>query len=153
GLKKTPDPLVCTMHYPLHHIGMVVESIDEAAATYARRFGYERRSPIYEDPVQAALVQFWQLPGGSHYLELVSPNGSDSHLHEALKKGRRLNHLCFVVDDIDAACERLRADGMFLIQAPVEAVAFRPRKIAWLMGRDGVPIELVEAGEHIWPPA
>jgi methylmalonyl-CoA/ethylmalonyl-CoA epimerase len=39
---------------------------------------------------------------------------------------------------------------MFILQQPVDAVAFPNRKIAWLMGRDGIPIELVEKGVDLW---
>lgn len=124
--------------------------MDEVGGGFARRFGYVQVSPIYEDAVQAAMVQFWQLPGASHYLELVSPNGPASHLHHALKSKRSLNHLCYVAPDLDAACRHLQAEGMFLVRSPVEAVAFRPRRIAWLMGKDGIPVELVEAGTDAW---
>jgi methylmalonyl-CoA/ethylmalonyl-CoA epimerase len=136
--------------FQLHHVGIAVGSIDEATARFARRFGYVRISPIYEDPVQAAFVQFWQLPGATDYLEFVSPNGPDSHLHQAIKKRRHLNHICYIAPDLDDACRRLRAEGMFLVRPPVEAVAFRPRRIAWLLGEDGVPIELVDAGADPW---
>lgn len=44
----------------------------------------------------------------------------------------------------------MTAAGMFLFQAPLEAVAFRPWRIARLMGTDGIPVELVEAGEERW---
>jgi methylmalonyl-CoA/ethylmalonyl-CoA epimerase len=136
--------------FQLHHVGIAVGSIDEAATRFARRFGYVRISPIYEDPIQAAFVQFWQLPGATNYLEFVSPNGPDSHLHQAIRKRRHLNHICYIAPDLDDACRRLRAQGMFLVRPPVEAVAFRPRRIAWLVGEDGIPIELVEAGADPW---
>lgn len=138
------------MEFQLHHVGIAVGSIAEAAVRFARRFGYVQASPVYEDPVQAAFVQFWRLPGATSYLEFVSPDGPDSHLHQAIKKKRSLNHLCCIAPDLDEACRRLRAEGLFLVRPPVEAVAFRPRRIAWLMGEDGIPVELVEAGADPW---
>jgi methylmalonyl-CoA/ethylmalonyl-CoA epimerase len=33
---------------------------------------------------------------------------------------------------------------MLILHKPVPAVAFEGRRIAWLMGMDGIPIELVE---------
>jgi methylmalonyl-CoA/ethylmalonyl-CoA epimerase len=78
------------------------------------------------------------------------PSGPHSKLTNAFQKGRRLNHLCYVVPDIEAACAMLRDQGMVLLQTPVEAVPFRPRRIAWLMGTDGIAIELVEPGEEWW---
>jgi methylmalonyl-CoA/ethylmalonyl-CoA epimerase len=138
------------MSLQLHHIGIAVDSIDEAAGRFARHFGYVRVSPVYEDPVQAAFVQFWRLPGATDYLEFVSPNGPESHLHQAINRKRRLNHLCYLAPDLDEASRRLRAEGMFLVRPPVEAVAFHPRRIAWLVGEDGIPVELLEAGIDPW---
>lgn len=129
-----------------HHLGILVKSVPDAAAAYARRYGYEVRSPVIHDPVQTAHVQFLALPGEAFYLELVSPDGPDSKLSNALKKGGGLNHVCYATEDIEGACAELRAQRMVLIQAPVEAVAFPGRRIAWLMGRDQTLTELVERG-------
>jgi methylmalonyl-CoA/ethylmalonyl-CoA epimerase len=130
----------------LHHVGVLVKSIPDAVPTYQRRYGYAVKSELIYDPVQTAYVQFLQLPGDSSYLELVSPDGPASKLANALKKGGGLNHVCYATQDIDRACLELRAQNMFVIQAPVPAVAFGGRRIAWLMGRDGTLTELVEKG-------
>jgi methylmalonyl-CoA/ethylmalonyl-CoA epimerase len=138
------------MEFQLHHVGVVVADLEKAAAEYAQRYGYAVKSPVIEDPVQTARGQFLKLPADSSYLEILVPSGPNSKLADAFPKGRRLNHLCYIAPDIEAACVALRGQGMFLLQAPVEAVAFRPRRIAWLMGTDGIPIELVEPGEEWW---
>jgi hypothetical protein len=41
---------------------------------------------------------------------------------------------------------------MFLVSAPVPATAFLGRRIAWLMDRDGLLIELVEQEEATLGP-
>lgn len=134
------------MNLNLHHIGIAVRDIPEAASLYLRRFGYELSSGIVHDRIQTAYVQFLRLPGHSVYLELVSPDGPASKLANALNKGGGLNHLCYAVDNIDAECSRLRGEGLLLLCAPVSAVAFQGWRIAWLMGADRVPFELVERG-------
>jgi len=134
------------MELNLHHIGILVAEIPLAASEYARRFGYVARTAIIHDPMQTAYVQFLALPGTPVYLELVAPDRPDSKLTNALRKGGGLNHLCYVVLDLEAACLHLRAEGMILIQAPIAAVAFEGRRLAWLGARDRIPIELVEAG-------
>jgi methylmalonyl-CoA/ethylmalonyl-CoA epimerase len=131
----------------LHHIGLLVPEIAKAAEIYTRRYGYELTSDVILDPRQTAYVQFLRLPGDSAQLELVSPTGEHSKLSNALRKGGGLNHLCYATNDIETACRLLRAEQMILLQAPVAAVAFPGRRIAWLMGGDRTPIELVEAGE------
>ena len=130
----------------LHHVGIVVNDIASATEDYVRRLGFEVRSPIIHDPTQTAFVRFLSQPGDSVFLELVSPDRPESKLSNALKNGGGLNHLCFVVDNIESACEEVRSRGMHLIQPPVPAVAFRGRRIAWLVGRDRLLIELVERG-------
>ncbi|HMD84916.1 MAG TPA: VOC family protein [Terriglobia bacterium] len=133
------------MNLNLHHVGVTVKEIPEAAALYLR-LGYEPRTGIIHDPEETAYVQFLRLPGDRAYLELIAPDRQDSKLSGALKRGGGLNHLCFATEDIETACERLCAEGFFLISSPVSAVAFHGRRIAWLMGPDRVLTELVESG-------
>jgi len=135
-----------TLILGVHHIGMVVHDIAQVGEVYCRRYGYEPRTPIIHDKTQTAFVQFFKLPGDRVYLELVAPDGERSKLARALSQGGGLNHICYVTADIEAACRRLRRQQMMLLQAPVAATAFPGRRIAWLMGMDKTPIELVERG-------
>jgi methylmalonyl-CoA/ethylmalonyl-CoA epimerase len=130
----------------LHHIGILVRDISKRAALYSSRFGYQIRTEIVRDVTQTAYVQFLQLPADSIYLELISPDGPKSKLTNALTKGEGLNHLCYSTPAIDADCARLRSEGLHLVSAPVPASAFAGRRVAWLMGADGVLVELVERG-------
>jgi methylmalonyl-CoA/ethylmalonyl-CoA epimerase len=134
------------MRATLHHIGVVVAEIGPAVAAYIADFGYEIHSPASHDPVQTVFYQFLRLPGDSTYLELVAPDGPESKLANALKKRNALNHVCYAVDDIEDACRILRDRGSFLIQEPQPAIAFKGRRIAWLLGGDAVLVELVERG-------
>lgn len=134
----------------LHHIGVLVKDISQSAAEYTERFGYEIKSPIIHDELQTARVQFLKGIADSAYMELISPDGPQSKLTNALKKGGGLHHFCYNVMDIEESCQRLCNTGMLLLQKPMAAAAFPGRKIAWLMGLDGVPVELVEKGEEVW---
>jgi methylmalonyl-CoA/ethylmalonyl-CoA epimerase len=134
------------MKLTLHHVAVLVSDVRKAAAFYVERFGYEPKTDVIHDPTQSAYVQFFRLPTDRAYLELVSPDRSDSKLSNALKKGGGLNHVCYATDDIEGACSALRAAGAFLIARPVSAVAFKGRRIAWLMGPDRLLMELVERG-------
>jgi methylmalonyl-CoA/ethylmalonyl-CoA epimerase len=125
--------------------------VAESCALYVRRFGYEVKTAIIHEPTQTAHVQFLRLPGDKTYLELVAPDGANSRLAGALERGGGLNHVCYAVDDIDAACQTLRHDGLFLVHAPVPAVSFKGRRIAWLMGKDRLLVELVERGPEDEP--
>jgi methylmalonyl-CoA/ethylmalonyl-CoA epimerase len=130
--------------FTLHHVGYAVKAIEPVSDIYVARYGYAVRSPIIHDPVQTAYVQFFALPGDRVYLEFVSPDGPESRLANAVRKGGGLNHLCLIANDIEKDSESLVQTGMMLISPPQPAVAFAGRKICWLVGEDLIPIELVE---------
>jgi methylmalonyl-CoA/ethylmalonyl-CoA epimerase len=49
-------------------------------------------------------------------VELVQPNDAESGLGKFLaKRGEGIHHICFEVDDIEAAMRRLKANGAQLI--------------------------------------
>jgi methylmalonyl-CoA/ethylmalonyl-CoA epimerase len=132
------------MNLSLHHIGIAVADIASATADYQRRLGCELQGEVVHDPVQTALIQFLKLPGDSVLIELVAPDGPESKLNNAVKKGGGINHVCHSTADIELACRSLEREGMVVIQEPTPAVAFAGRRIAWLMGDDRVLTELVE---------
>ena len=119
-------------------------SIEVAAESFCLRFGYQFASAAVHDPLQTSYVQFLQLPGERTYLELVAPDGPDSKLASAVKRGGGLNHLCYSVGALEEAIEHLEAQGMKLISDPKPGAAFDGRRICWLLGADPVPTELVE---------
>lgn len=135
-----------TIPSKLHHVGFLVRNIDSAVTQFTQLLGYTVESPLIEDPVQTAFVQFLRQPGAGHWLELICPNSEHSKLSNSLRKGGGLNHLCYEVDDIEAAYTSLHQRGLVLLAAPTPAVAFPSRRIAWLMGKDNLLVELVEAG-------
>jgi methylmalonyl-CoA/ethylmalonyl-CoA epimerase len=125
-----------------------VKAIAPVSEMYVTRFGYEVRTPVIHDPLQTALVQFLSLPGDGVYLEFVSPDGPESRLTNAVRKGGGLNHLCYIADNLESASDRLVQSGMMLISPPQPAVAFRGRRICWLMGEDRLSVELVEQNDR-----
>lgn len=130
--------------FNLHHVGYAVSAIEPIAASYISRYGYQLSTPIMHDPLQTAFVQFLKLPGDSSYLEFVSPDGPQSKLANAIKRGGGLNHLCYIAGPLEAAISLLEQNGMRLISEPKPGLAFAGRRICWLLGDDRLPIELVE---------
>ena len=129
----------------LHHVGIAVEKIEKARDRY-ELLGYVERTRIIHDPTQTAYVQFFNLPGADHYIELVAPDGPQSKLSNAITRKQPLNHLCFVTPDIAGTCSALDGQGWRLISEPTPAVAFDQRRIAWLASPDMLIVELVEQG-------
>ena len=127
-----------------HHVGYAVNVIGPVAETYVSRYGYELSTPVIHDPMQTAFVQFLRLRGDRAYLEFVAPDGPTSKLASVASLGGGLNHLCYSVGSLEQAIAQLEQRGMRLISDPKPGVAFAGRRICWLMGRDKLPIELVE---------
>jgi lactoylglutathione lyase len=59
--------------------------------------------------------------------------------------GRNFGHLAYEVDDIYAACERLRAGGVTINRPP------RDGRMAFVRSPDNISVELLQSGEALAP--
>lgn len=133
-----------SLHFILHHVGYAVKDIQVIADRYVSCFGYDVMTPVIQDPLQTALVQFLRLPGDRVYLELVAPDGQNSFLGNTVRKGGGLHHLCYIADSLETTIVCLEERGLRVISPPKQAIAFAGRRICWMRGEDPLLIELVE---------
>jgi methylmalonyl-CoA/ethylmalonyl-CoA epimerase len=133
----------------LHHIGCVVDSIEQKIEGYKLALGSVSVSQIYEDPIQRSRVAFLDLPtpGGVQF-ELVQPVAPNSPVAGFLEKGGGLHHLCYEVDDMQGQIAWMRSQRVALVSSPKPAAAFGGRHIAWMLTRDFLLIEYLE---RQWP--
>ena len=129
----------------LHHVGIVVESIERQARRYADFLGLAPVSAVVMDATQKVNVQFLAEKAGETSVELIEPLPGESPVRRALEKGGGLNHLCFEVTDIEEAVRRAEGNGALCVRAPVPAAAFEGRRIAFVFFRGMGLIEFVEA--------
>jgi methylmalonyl-CoA/ethylmalonyl-CoA epimerase len=115
-----------------HHIGMAVPSIREVSPD----------SRITKDEIQNVFVSFVSLNGVN--IELIEPEGTDSPILLSLKKGIKLVHICYEVDDIEEALKECRKHRFHCIARPQPAAAFNNNKIAWIYSRHYGLFELLE---------
>lgn len=97
----------------VHHVGIAVDDLDAAVARYASLFGatVEHRATVEDQGVEAASVHV-----GPSRLELLAPLGAETPVGKFLaNRGPGLHHIAFAVADVAAELERLRADGVHLI--------------------------------------
>jgi len=97
----------------IHHVGVAVEDLDAAIATYERLFGakLERRDAMTDDGVEAA-----SLLVGESRVELVAPTGEDTPVGRFLaKRGPGMHHVAYETEDVEAALEELTHAGAQLI--------------------------------------
>ena len=127
----------------VHHIGVVVHSIDDAYASFRDTLGMRvvKEEVIPDQGVRAAL-----LDTGQGYLELLEPIVPDTGIARYLeKRGEGLHHICLEVDDIDASLAELKSKGVELIdETPRPGIT---GMIAFIHpnANHGVLIELVDA--------
>ncbi len=95
----------------LEHVAIAVHDMDKSKQMLENLFGFEVELEEQIDTTKLAMY-----PVGETYLELLETVEPGSWLDGWLKeKGQSLFHLCFEVDDIDAALDELRAKGVKLL--------------------------------------
>ena len=127
----------------INHIAIVVDDIDAALGFWRDSLGL-KLSHIEEVPDQESIVAF--LPAGNSEIELVKPTSADSGVARFLeKRGPGIHHICLEVDDIEASLEKLKGDGVQLInESPL--IGTGGKKIAFIHPKSthGVLVELYE---------
>ena len=121
------------------HVGVAVTSITEALAFYRDVLGVEPRAPEHADG--STIVS---LPFGGPEVELLEPATPDGPIAKFLaRRGPGIHHICYEVDDLDAALERCRAAGYRLVDEVPRSGA-HGRRIAFVHPRStgGILLEL-----------
>ena len=128
----------------IDHIAIAVDDIEEALQAYEGALGLEL-ADVGEVSEQAVRVAF--LPVGESEIELVEPLTASSGVARFLeKRGEGFHHICFEVEDIEAALQDLAARGIRLIDEQPRQGAHG--RVAFLHPKSthGVLIELIEKG-------
>ncbi len=97
----------------IHHVGVVVQSADEALKFYRDALGLDVTADrvIEDQGVRGVLLAI----GGSE-IELLEPTREDTGVARFLaSRGEGMHHICFESDDVDAELEAARAKGIELI--------------------------------------
>jgi methylmalonyl-CoA/ethylmalonyl-CoA epimerase len=94
----------------VEHIAIAVDSINESLDMLRDNFGIEME---YEEKHPTARLAM--LPIGETYLELLESHSPESGVTRWInEKGTGLFHICFEVEDIDAALAELKQKGVKL---------------------------------------
>ncbi len=129
---------------PLNHVGIAVPDIDAAIDVYRRVFGCTDITSPKDLATQGVTFAFVNLPSGQ--VELIQPLGDSSPIVKFLERNPKggQHHLCFEVEDIDAACVIMAERGMRVLGAP--RIGAHGTLVVFLHPSDagGVLIELME---------
>ena len=113
----------------LHHIGIVVQNINESLEEISNFLSFESTS--LPTMVGSQKVNICFLKTNNVYIELIEPADPDSPITSFVKEGAGFHHLCFEVDDIQQEIDKMVKNGARLIVAPVKG--FENRITAFLM--------------------
>ena len=128
----------------INHIGIAVKSIERAKSVFELLGVKVEGEEVVED--QKVRVAF--IPVGESRIELLEPTSEDSPVAKFLeKRGEGIHHIAFQVDNISEALDKLKKEGIKLIDE-------KPRKgahgtlIAFIHPKstNGVLIELCQEG-------
>ena len=97
----------------IEHIAIAVDDLDGMAGMLRDKFGIEVE---YSEEIARNRTRLAMLPVGESYIELLQGMAPNSRAAEWIaQKGQSLFHICFEVDDIDAALAELKAKGTPLL--------------------------------------
>jgi methylmalonyl-CoA/ethylmalonyl-CoA epimerase len=132
----------------LDHVGIVVADIVEGRHFLTATFGIESWTDVFEEPGIGVLAQFGIGEAGTCY-EIIAPQSADSPVSGALKRGTNiLNHVAYLVQNLDAATGTLQELGCIPVVKPKPALAFGGNLVQFFQSPLRFLIELVEAPEH-----
>lgn len=130
----------------LNHVAIAVPDIGAAAAQYRDVLGAEVSS-IEDQPDHGVQTVFISLPNTK--VELLGVLGSESPIRGFLDKspGGGIHHVCYEVDDILAARDRLKAAGARVIGTGEPKIGAHGKPVLFLHPKDfnGTLIELEQA--------
>ena len=127
----------------IEHIGIAVTDINKSNELFSKIFGKENyKSEIVES--EGVITSFFQI--GENKIELVEAKNTDSPISKYLQKNREgMHHIAFEVEDIEKEMERLKKEGIRLINDTPKKGADN-KLICFLHPKDtnGVLIELCQ---------
>jgi len=130
----------------LNHVAVAVRDIESASRVYRETLGAEVSAP-QAMPEHGVTVVFVTLPNTK--VELLEPLGEDSPIAGFLAKAPEggMHHVCYEVDDILAARDRLVGQGARVLGTGEPKIGAHGKPVLFLHPKDfcGTLVELEQA--------
>ena len=130
----------------LNHVAIAVPDLAAATKLYTEALGAKVSAPLPQ-PEHGVTVVFVTLPNSK--IELLEPLGEDSPIANYLSRnpGGGIHHICYEVDDILAARDRLKAAGARVLGDGHPKIGAHGKPVLFLHPKDflGTLIELEQA--------
>ena len=130
----------------LNHVAIAVPDLQAASKQYADVLGAKVGAP-QDEPEHGVTVVFIELPNTK--IELLYPLGEASPIQGFLDKNPSggIHHICYEVDDIIAARDKLRAQGARILGTGEPKIGAHGKPVLFLHPKDflGTLVELEQA--------
>ncbi len=127
----------------LNHVAIAVPDLEAAAAQYRNTLGADVGAP-QDEPDHGVTVVFITLPNTK--IELLYPLGEASPIKGFLEKNPAggIHHICYEVDDILAARDRLKSEGARVLGDGEPKIGAHGKPVLFLHPKDfnGCLVEL-----------
>ncbi len=127
----------------LNHVAIAVPDLAAAARLYRDTLGAKVSAPM-DEPAHGVTVIFVELPNTK--IELLQPLGDKSPIAAFLERNAAggIPHVCFEVDDIIAARDKLKSDGARVLGDGEPRIGAHGKPVLFLHPKDfcGTLIEL-----------
>ncbi len=130
----------------LNHVAIAVPDLEKAARTYRETLGARVSAPA-DEPDHGVTVVFVELPNTK--IELLHPLGLNSPIAKFLERNPDggMHHVCYEVEDIIAARDRLKAAGARVLGDGEPKIGAHGRPVLFLHPKDfaGTLVEIEQA--------
>ena len=130
----------------LNHVAIAVPNLAAATAQYRDTLGAEVSPPLPQ-PAHGVTVVFVNLPNTK--IELLEPLGEKSPIAAFLERNAAggIHHICYEVEDIIAARDRLKASGARVLGDGEPRIGAHGKPVLFLHPKDfnGTLVEIEQA--------
>jgi len=130
----------------IDHICFAVKNIEEGIEYWDKVFDYKQMTEIVINSLQKVKVIFLKKKE-SLTIKLIEPLKDNQSLLYFVNRGGGFHHICFKCDNIDDELTDLRDKGLITLVPPQPGEAFNNKKIAFLLAKYGLNIELIDTDE------
>ena len=130
----------------LNHVAIAVRDLSAATAVYRDTLGAAVSAPLPQ-PEHGVTVVFITLPNTK--IELLEPLGEASPIAKFLERNPDggIHHICYEVDDIGAARDKLKAQGARVLGDTEAKIGAHGKPVLFLHPKDfcGTLVEIEQA--------
>jgi methylmalonyl-CoA/ethylmalonyl-CoA epimerase len=130
----------------IDHICFAVKDINEGITYWTEVFGYRQMTKVIENSLQKVKVVFMS-KNDSLLIKLIEPVKDNLALINFVNRGGGFHHICFKCRDIDQQINELTGKGLITLVNPQPGEAFNNNKIAFMLGKHGLNVELIDTDE------